>query len=142
MSQRFVVDASVTLSWCFSDEGGALAEQTLDALQQDEVVVPAIWTLEVANVLLVAERRGRLTRADSEQFLALLENYPIIVDTHSAQAISGRILALGRDYGLSSYDAAYLELAMREGISLATTDAALLRAMSALGISPWQPSIV
>lgn len=134
MSGRFVVDASVTLSWCFADEGGALAEATLDALHAGEVLVPAIWTLEVANVLLVVERRGRLTQAESEQFLGLLEKLPIHVDMTSAQAISQRILALGRDYRLSSYDAAYLELAMREGLPLATADAALLQAMAALGV--------
>ena len=135
MSTRFVMDASVTMAWCFDDEGGQLADQALDALEDGEAIVPAIWTLEVANVLLVAERRGRLTRADGEQFLSMLEKLPITVDTSSICAISERILSLGRDHGLSSYDAAYLELAMREGIPLATGDERLRQAMKVLGIA-------
>lgn len=109
MSIRFVIDASVTMSWCFADERGELAQQTLQALTDGEAVVPAIWTLEVANVLLMAKRRNRLTRAESEQFIALLEALPITVESGNIRAISSRILALGRDYNLSSYDAAYLE---------------------------------
>ncbi len=135
LSLRVVIDASVTLSWCFSDEENDSALQTLNALAEGEAVVPAIWTLEVANVLLLAERRGRLARAESEQFLALLEKLPITVDTTSICAISPHIMALGRDYQLSSYDAAYLELAMREGIPLATIDTLLLNAMTRLGVS-------
>ena len=134
---RFVMDASVTLSWCFADEGGELAQQTLLALTDGEAIVPAIWTLEVANVLLIAERRSRLTRAEIEQFLTLLASLPITVDTGSILAISSPILALGRDYRLSSYDAAYLNLALHEGLPLATTDADLLRAMAILLVPPF-----
>jgi len=137
MRARFVVDASVTMAWCFENEGGELALLALNALADGEALVPAIWTLEVANVLLVAERRGRLMQADSEQFLALLAKLPIAIDTTGTGAISEQILGLGREYGLSSYDAAYLELAMREGLQLATGDTKLLHTMKALGVPPF-----
>ena len=136
MSARFVIDASITMSWCFHDEVKPLTQQVLTALQHGEAIVPAIWTLEVVNVLLVAERRGRITRVHSEKFIALLDKLPITVDTTSSQHISERMLALGRDYALSSYDAAYLELALREGVPLVTLDQGLLTAVSALGITP------
>ena len=142
MNPRFVIDASITMAWCFDDEGEPLKQQVLSALQVGTAIVPAIWTLEVANVLLVAERRGRLPRASSEQFIALLEKLPISVDTTSALSISARILTLGRDYSLSSYDAAYLELAMREGLPLATLDKGLLAAMDALGIAAFSGTVM
>jgi len=139
VSERFVLDASVTMCWCFTDEQNELSRHSLQALRDGEAVVPAIWTLEVANVLLIAERRKRLTRAESEQFLSLLEALPITIDICSIQAISSRILALGRDYQLSSYHAAYLAIAMQEGLPLATNDANLLRAMAMLGVNKFSP---
>ncbi|MHB9106121.1 MAG: type II toxin-antitoxin system VapC family toxin [Armatimonadota bacterium] len=132
MSLRFVLDASLTLAWCFEDEKSKMTERVLDALLDGEAIVPAIWKLEILNVLLCSERRGRLTRAESEQFLTTLDILSIVVDDAAAPGSTERILSLGRDYQLASYDAAYLELAIREGLPIATIDTGMRRAMIAL----------
>lgn len=90
--------------------------------------MPAIWALEVANALLVSERRHRLTEADTAKFLDLLHKLPFIVDPETCERGTGETLSLAREHGLSSYDAAYLELAMREGLPLATADELLRKA--------------
>ena len=130
----FVVDASVALAWCFEDEATPYAESVLDRLQQIEAVVPAIWPLEVANVLLTAERRQRLTEAQTVRLAQLLRGLPITIDTEGLTQALGSTLSLGREYGLSAYDTSYLELAMRQGLSLATQDAALRQAAARVGV--------
>jgi predicted nucleic acid-binding protein len=105
------------------------------ALSDGEAVAPPIWTLEAANALAVAEHRGRLNRAAADQFICLLDMLPITVDTSTAGDISVRILAYAREHGLSVYDASYLELAIREGLPLATLDKALLEAMRQTGVA-------
>ena len=130
----FVVDASVALAWCFEDEATSYAESVLDRLQQTEAVVPAIWPLEVANVLLMAERRQRLTEAQTARMIQLLRGLPITIDAEGLAQAWGPMLSLGREYGLSAYDSSYLEHAMRQGISLATQDAALREAAPRAGV--------
>jgi predicted nucleic acid-binding protein len=103
-------------------------------LSTREAVVPIICPFEVANVLLVAERRRRLTQADTGQFLTLLTSLPIRIDHGPQNLALNEILVLGRQYGLSAYDAAYLELAIREGLPLVTRDTALRGAASRCGI--------
>ena len=132
---RFVLDCSVAMAWCFEDETTPLGDAALDALSAGEALVPAIWPLEVANVVLVGERRGRLAEADTTRFVALLGALPITVDVETPQRALKEVLTLARERGLSSYDAAYLELAMREGLALATLDAGLKRAAKRLGVS-------
>lgn len=132
---RFVTDSSVTMAWCFEDEASAYADAILDRLVVEEAVVPALWPLEVANVLLVGERRARLTAADSARFLALLASLPITTDDETPQRALREILSLGREQRLSAYDAAYLELAMRLGIPLATQDDRLREAANHLGVA-------
>jgi len=134
VSLRFVLDASMTLAWCFEDEKTIITEKVLVVLFNGEAIVPAIWKLEILNVLMLAERRNRLTQAKSEQFLSVLNKLPITEDRTDAPGITERILALGRDYRLASYDAVYLELALREGLPVATIDSGMLKAMAALGI--------
>jgi len=128
MGAQFVVDASVVMSWCFADEADDYADGVLDRLAQDEAMVPSVWPLEIGNVLLVAERRKRLSEADSVHFLVLLAELPIVVEPEPPQRMLREILALARELGLSTYDAAYLDLAMRLGLPLATNDAALRKA--------------
>jgi predicted nucleic acid-binding protein len=128
----FVIDTSITMAWCFEDEAGAATEAVLDRLREDQAVVPPIWPLEVANVLLVAERRGRLSEAQASRFLELLVRLPIDVDD-SPTDTSG-IVATGRRHMLSSYDASYLLLAERLGASLATLDQALAKAARKAGV--------
>lgn len=125
---RFVVDNSVVMAWCFEDEAAGYADAVLDRLTQGEALVPGIWPLEVANVLLVGERRGRLVAADSARFLRLLSALPIRVISEDFERITGAMLSLARTRGLSSYDASYLDLAMREGLPLATLDEGMRRA--------------
>lgn len=128
MGQRFVVDNSIVMTWCFKDEADPYADVVLKRLTENEAIVPAIWPLEVINVLLIAERRKRLHESDSIRFLSLLSQLPIYVERTWPEKMMTQLLALGRDNLLSSYDAAYLELAMRQGLSIATLDSKLLKA--------------
>lgn len=130
----FVLDTSVTMSWFFEDEATPTSMEVLDALRNSQALVPSLWPLEVANVLLVAERRGRTNEARSSRFVALLNSLPIVVDSSTADQALATTLHLGRQFGLSSYDASYLELAMREGCPLATQDEKLRSAAIKCGV--------
>ena len=127
----FVLDNSVAMRWLL--ESGKVSDQTyaekvLKSLSSKDVLVPNLWHLEATNVLLGAERRAEISLGEIEGFISQLENLPIQVDSLTAHQSFSRILALGRAYHLSSYDAAYLELAIREGIPLATLDRNLMKA--------------
>lgn len=128
MSTRFVVDNSIVMTWCFQDEMVPYAEAVLDSLAEAVAVVPAIWPLEVINVLLVAERNGRLHEADSVRFVSLIGQLPIMVDRSWPERLMRDLLAIGRMHNLSSYETAYLELAMRQGLPIATLDKRLHQA--------------
>jgi predicted nucleic acid-binding protein len=130
----FVLDASITFCWCFDDEGTEATDRLLEHLRADEAAVPSIWYLEVSNTLALAERRGRITLADSAEFIDLLESLTIAVDGETERRAFGQILDLARSEKLSGYDASYLELAMRLGIPLATKDEALVKAASHVGV--------
>ena len=93
-----------------------------------------MWPLEVGNALLVAERRGRLNQAATVQFLALLWQLPIVVEPERPERLLGEIVSLAREQGLSTYDATYLHLAMRQGSPLATTDEVLRQAATRAGV--------
>jgi predicted nucleic acid-binding protein len=130
---KFVLDASVTLAWCFEDAASPVAERALDGLDSgDEAIVPSLWRLELANVLVMAERRKRLNEADSARFLTLLEGLPIHISPDHGDAQS--ILTLARSHGLTAYDACYLDLALRTGLPLATLSAQLAEAASRAGV--------
>jgi predicted nucleic acid-binding protein len=131
----FVVDNSVVMAWCFEDEASPYTEGVLDQLRQTQAVVPAIWPLEVANVLLSAERRDRLNEAQTAHFAQLLRELPILVEEVDIERILGPVLSVGRAHRLSSYDAAYLELAARQGLPLATQDARLRKAAGSAGVA-------
>ncbi len=131
---EFVVDNSITMVWGFEDEADPYAAAILDLMPGLRVHVPALWPLEVANVLLVGERRKRIKRADSAQFLAILGTFPITIDDETTARAWGDTLSVARSQGLSVYDAAYLELAMRRGLPLATLDAKLKAAAKAVGV--------
>jgi len=124
----FVLDASVAVCWAFDDEDHPVAELALERARTDEARVPSLWWFEVRNTLIVNERRGRLTESDTATFLRELARLRVTVDRSPNEA---DVLALARHRGLTVYDAAYLELARREGAPLATLDAALSTAARA-----------
>src|SRR3954470_18123888 len=111
-SEGFVLDNSVSMAWCFAEEQPAYAQAVLRAVPSVGAVVPSLWPLEAANVLLRSERHGRITQADSTTFLHLLKSLPIRIDEETACRALGDVMGLARVTGLTSYDAAYLELAM------------------------------
>ncbi len=130
----FVLDASVTACWAFDDEDHPLAALAIERMRTDEAHVPALWWFEVRNILIVNERRGRLTVDHTATFLRALSRLGIAVDTSPDEAA---ILALARRHRLTVYDAAYLELARREALPLATLDSALAAAARAEGLVPF-----
>ena len=125
----------MTVAWCFDDVAGKGTDAALGLLARSSARVPGIWTLEVANVLLGAESRGRITVADGTRFLALWVALPITVDEGASGRALRETLALARQHGLSSYDAAYLELALRDGVPLATRDEDLARATHSVSLT-------
>ena len=127
------------MAWCFREEASSYAESVLQSLSAAEAVAPSLWPLEVANVLLVGERRHRITPADSSRFLALLGTLPITVDPETSRRALDSILSLARVHRLSSYDAAYLDAAMRHGLPLATLDDGLKKAAKSIGVSAFIP---
>jgi len=129
-----VLDASVALAWCFQDEGGDYPARVLDALRSGEAVVASHWTLEVCNGLLVAERRGRIGSQEAARVVRLLLALPIAVDPVERSRALTAVHRLARTRGLSSYDAAYLELAVRLGVPLATLAEDLREAAAAEGV--------
>jgi predicted nucleic acid-binding protein len=128
MTEHFVIDNSVVMSWCFKDETNKYADAILHKLCEARAVVPSIWPLEVVNVLLVAERRKRLSEADSTRFITLLTQLPIIVEQERPENMMKELLTFARANNLSSYDASYLDLAMKRGYPIATSDNKLIQA--------------
>lgn len=123
-----VVDASVALSWRFADESNAYSDAALRHAALRGCVVPAIWPLEVANVLAIAERKGRGNRNSTDRYLRIVSELRIAVDPVDAEDVFGDVLDLAREEGLSAYDASYLALAIRRDLALATLDERLRRA--------------
>jgi predicted nucleic acid-binding protein len=136
----FVVDSSVTMAWCFDDEATDYTDKVRDALVEVRAVVPALWRLEVANASLVGERRRRLDAARVRRFLTLLAKLPIVIDEETAERAWGETLHLAWSQNLSVYDAAYLELAIRRGLPLATLDEKLKAAAKAAGAAMYAAS--
>ena len=130
-----VLDASVTLTWCYPDEHSAYAYRVLDLLEKVPASVPSLWPLEVANAVAIGERRQRLAPADVMRFLELLRELPIEIDAQTAARALSHTLPLARTHRLSAYDAAYLELAMREKLILTTLDNRLRKAAQGLGVA-------
>ena len=135
----FVLDGSVALAWYFADEQDAYADAVGLALPGTAAVVPALWHWEIANTLVVGERRGRSTEAQATAFLARLAGQPVVTDPDAAGHAWAETIRLARAHNLSAYDAAYLELAVRLSLPLATLDARLKAAAKAAGVSVYPP---
>lgn len=132
---NFVLDASIALSWCFIDESTTTTKKLLESLVVEIAFVPAIWSLELTNVLIMAERKKRIQYADIIEFLSLLQNLNIKVDNQTHDKAFHDTLMLGYAKGLTTYDASYLELAMRLGLPLATKDNQLAKVARGLGLT-------
>jgi len=134
--KALVIDGSTTLGFVLQDEQAPSALKALAALEGGMATfVPAHWCVEVANGLIMAERRKRASQADITEALNLVAALPVVADDETAQRAGSDTAALARQYGLTIYDAAYLELAMRRGATLATTDRELARAAKAAGVA-------
>jgi predicted nucleic acid-binding protein len=134
---RFVLDNSVTMRWLFGDgspSDQAYAKQVLGLITVGNVLVPSVWCLEVANVIARAENKYGLAEARSAEFVHVLQQMHIQIDSETCVHAMGNTLQLARRYNLSAYDAAYLELALREGLPLATLDEALGKVAKNVGV--------
>jgi predicted nucleic acid-binding protein len=130
-----VIDSSAALSWCFEDEASPKSDALFEQVRDHGALVPRLWHLEVANVLIQAEKRGRITAADVVMRLDLIAELPITTDDGTITRAWREILALARAEGLTTYDATYLELAIRRGLPLVTKDAALIAAAGQRGVA-------
>ena len=126
----FVLDASIPACWALQDEEDPRADTAFARIKSDEAVVPSLWWFEIRNILVVNERRKRITESDTGVFLRDLAGLRVRVDQEPEESV---VLRLARTHGLSIYDASYLELAVREAIPLATLDAQLTAAAHAEG---------
>lgn len=133
MSQ-VVVDASIALAWCFPDETSDYADAVLVALEGQTMLVPSVWSLEIANAVLVGERRKRLNQPEIKQFMTLLESLSFVQDTRPAAKHVSDVLPIARTHSISAYDAAYLELSIRHSAPLATLDEKLQKAAQGAGV--------
>ncbi|MBK8476493.1 MAG: type II toxin-antitoxin system VapC family toxin [Opitutaceae bacterium] len=134
--KALVIDGSTTLGFVLADEQTPNSLAALEAIENGTpTCVPAHWCVEVANGLIMAERRKRASQADITEALNLVAALPVAADDETARRAGSDTAALARQYGLTIYDAAYLELAMRRGASLATTDNALAKAAKAAGVT-------
>ena len=135
MSAAFVVDASTAFAWVLPSQASSSADTLLKRIEEgDEAVVPPLWFLEIANGLLVAERRKTIAAAEQRLALARLSALGLVVDEADARVAFDQTSALAEQYGLSVYDAAYLELAIRRNLPLGTRDRALQSAAERSGI--------
>ena len=134
---KFVLDASVAMLWFVpqtNPSGVDYAEAVLTALKESQAVVPSLFALEAANVVAKVESKGLVTEADAQRFIALLSQLTIATDQATMSYALSDTLNLARRYKLSAYDAAYLELALRAGLPLATLDADLAKAATSAGV--------
>ena len=118
----FVLDCSIAVAWCFEDEASDICDALLERVRDEGALVPSLWHLELGNVMVQAERRGRIMSADVSTRLELIGDLPIVTDDETPQRALHEVLALARAENLTTYDAAYLELAIRRGLPLATND--------------------
>ena len=131
----FVLDNSIALAWCFEDEQTDAIMAMLDRVEENGAVAPQIWPLEALNVLMTAERKGRIDSGLRRRLSAFLAELPIRIDDETASRVWTTTAMLAEQYRLTSYDAAYLELAQRLELPIATNDAALIAAARGAGVA-------
>ncbi len=135
----FVLDASVTVAWYYQDEADPYADAVARQFPEVRAIAPSIWPLEVANGMLIGQRRKRNAVATIPQFVTHLSALSIAVDEQNFARVFGDVLTLARDHDLSVYDASYIELAIRSGLPLATLDDRVRAAAAAVGVGIFQP---
>ncbi len=133
-AREFVLDASITLAWALPDEASNYSDSILKQVASGKAWVPDLWPHEVANGLVMAQRRKRLTAAQRALFIEELLRLPIEVMGATARAVLETQAALADRYALTAYDSAYLDLALRKGVPLATQDKALSDAAKRSGV--------
>jgi predicted nucleic acid-binding protein len=136
---EFILDCSVAMAWYFKDEANHYAKAVRKSLSGAVAVVPGLWPLEVANILILGERRQRSTAAEASKWLRYLQMLPIRVDEETAARAWSDTLHIARSYGVSAYDASYLELAIRMGLPLASMDDKLKATAAAAGVEEFRP---
>jgi predicted nucleic acid-binding protein len=134
MSLAFVLDCSIAMAWLFNDEATPKTADLLNRLATETALVPAWWFVEITNVLALAERKGRITPAQSEAFIADVGKLEIELDDEAPARAFTDLLGLCRTHRLTSYDAMYLDLAVRRHLPLATLDNDLRRAAKKLRV--------
>lgn len=132
---EFVLDCSVTVAWLFEDEATPETDALLDRTMESGALVPGLWRLEIGNVLSRAERRKRIDASKVASYVDVLAELPITTDAETEERALRETRTLARREHLTTYDAAYLEVAMRRGIPLATLDKTLLRAARRVGVA-------
>jgi predicted nucleic acid-binding protein len=130
----FVLDCSLTMAWCFEDERSENTDRVLAAIKDCPAFVPALWPVEVCNVLAYAERRGRISGVEVLQFFALLSRLPITIEPPLHAAQMPQLYSLTTSRQLSAYDASYLEVAMRRGLPIGSCDAKLVASAKQVGV--------
>ena len=137
---RFVIDASIVLTWCFPDENAAFAEHVANRFKQgDTALAPSFWPHEVLNALLSGEKRKRISGTLVRSFLDDLAALPVALEQFPAGVVFDRIQSLSRTHGLTAYDAAYLDVALESGLPLATLDIDLIGACKKVGLKLVRP---
>jgi predicted nucleic acid-binding protein len=134
-----VIDSSIALTWCFEDEASPETDALFERVRDGGAIVPGLWHLELSNVLLRAEKRGRITAGDVTMRLDLIAELPISVDQETTLRAWREILTMARAESLTTYDATYLELAARRGVPLLTMDSDLALAAVRLGVAVLPP---
>jgi predicted nucleic acid-binding protein len=132
---RYVLDCSLTMCWAFTDEATPATDELLVAAESSELVVPSIWFMEVGNALNMAQRRNRVTKAQADLFVSKLLSFNVVLDLAPAHRSLTHLRPLAQQHNLTVYDAAYLDLAIRLALPLATQDAKLRAAAAAAGVA-------
>ncbi len=135
MTSGMVLDSSIALSWCFEDQAGPATDALLEKLRHEGALAPALWCWEVADALTTAVRRGRITPTEANVRFTILQVLPIVIDAEALDRAWRETFALANAHALTAYDAAYLELASRMAVPLATKDSDLRKAATTIGVA-------
>lgn len=130
----FILDCSMTMAWCFEDETSEYSEKTLNALSESIAWVPALWPIEVANSLIIATRKKRISYVKAIAFKQHVDIFSISIDNYLISNPIELIFDLAKETGLTAYDAVYLELAIRKNLPLATLDSELKKSAQKIGL--------